>query len=152
MEVPEAWELGPGNISAAIARYILNTCHRVAKVVERNASIFIYDAIPNLFLDPIAHDTHVQQLITEALKMDPTSLGRAAIAMSVRVDHTATVESNSTKVMVVQGAEDNIVPVARMQELVKSAKCHYLELAACGHMSHLEQTDAVNAGILEFLA
>lgn len=124
---------------------------RVAKIVEKNASLFLYEAIPNLFLDPERYDDKVRLLITEALELSPKEIGNASLAMSKRRDHTNTVRSNAKNVCVIQGEQDPIVSRDQMKSSIAELGITYFELPHVGHMAHIEASQVVTSLLKRFL-
>ena len=73
--------------------------------------------------------------------------------MAVRPDMTAALGRIRCPTLVVVGQQDAISPPAEMHgiaEAIRDAK--FIEIPDAGHMSPLENTAAVNAAILDFLA
>lgn len=124
---------------------------RVADIVRRNKMIFIYEAIPNLFYNPKAHDGVVQALIKEAGEMNAEAIAEATIAMSKRDDLSDFVKAESHRVLVIQGAQDTVVPIQKMQKLQKQYLFDWEVLNDCGHMAHIEQTEITARRIIEFV-
>ncbi|MDG1331537.1 MAG: alpha/beta hydrolase [Crocinitomicaceae bacterium] len=124
---------------------------RVAEIVQTNKSHFIYEVIPNLFVNPEKFDADVKGLIAEALEMSPDSIAKASIAMSRRTDHTDFVRENSKDFTIVQGEEDPIVSLAQMRDLLKGSDANYIELEEVGHMAHFEAREQLNNLISDFI-
>ncbi|MFK7786341.1 MAG: alpha/beta fold hydrolase [Crocinitomicaceae bacterium] len=124
---------------------------RVAKIVQSNKSHFIYEVIPNLFMDPEANDSDVKGLIAEALEISSTSIASASIAMSKRTDHSDFVREHPEDFTVIQGAEDPIVGLGQMRELLEGVKLDYFELEEVGHMAHFEAKRRLNKLVGNFL-
>ena len=124
---------------------------RVAGIVQTNQSHFIYEVIPNLFMNPEAHDSEVKLLISEALEMSPDAIGKASIAMSKRLDFTDIVREQPIKFTVLQGKEDRIVPMKHMRKLLKGTGVNLVELDEVGHMAHFEARSELTSQIKEFL-
>ena len=124
---------------------------RIAEIVKTNQSHFVYEVIPNLFLDPQAHDAEVKALIREALNMSPAAIGKASIAMSVREDFTDFVTENARYFVCIQGMEDRIVPLDHMRNATKNTLIERIELSGVGHMAHLESPEEVNRLMHQFL-
>ncbi|MCH2223753.1 MAG: alpha/beta hydrolase [Crocinitomicaceae bacterium] len=129
----------------------INDRKRVAKIVETNASLFLYEAIPNLFLDPKKNDREVKLLIAEAMKMLPAEIGKASLAMSRRKSHERTVEANAKNVWVVQGEQDPIVSCQRMREAISGLAINYHELSDVGHMTHIESSNVIDSLLRAFV-
>lgn len=124
---------------------------RIAEIVKTNQSHFVYEVIPNLFLDPQAHDAEVKALIREALYMSPEGIGKASIAMSMREDFTDFVARNAECFVCVQGMEDRIVALEHMRKATKNTGIDRIELSGVGHMAHLESPEEVNRLVHQFL-
>ena len=124
---------------------------RVAEIVVRNKMLFLYEAIPNLFLDPEKNTEAVQGLIKEAEAMNAVSISEISIAMSKRNDLSELVTDKTDRILVIQGVEDSIVPVDRMRAAQMKAGFAYKELSNCGHMAHVEQPNEVIKATLNFL-
>lgn len=124
---------------------------RVAEIVQTNKSHFIYEVIPNLFLNPEKFDVDVKGLIAEALEMSPDSIAKASIAMSGRMDYTNLVRENDQDFTIIQGKEDPIVSLTQMQDLLKGSDANYIELQDVGHMAHFEAREELNNLIRDFI-
>lgn len=125
---------------------------RVADIVFKNKQLFIYEAIPNLFLNPKMHDAKVKELIQEAILMSPEAIAAGSIAMSIRIDNTEWIEANGNRVTIVQGAEDRIVPENIMEENLANVNCNYISVAEVGHMAHIEASEEVEKILADFIA
>lgn len=122
----------------------------VAELVWKQKSLFLKTAIPNLFYAAKDHLLVIQSIIAEAEMISPLGIAYASLAMRNRLDFTEFVAQNPNKIKVIQGINDPIVKMEVMKELIPTAvEVTYLE--NCGHMSHIEQTDAVTLCIINFL-
>ncbi len=124
---------------------------RVAEIVQTNQSHFVYEVIPNLFLNPHEFDNEVKTLISEALEMSSEAIGKTSIAMSKRRDYTDFVREHSAEFTCIQGVEDSIVPVKKMRRSLKGTDANYIELEGVGHMVHFEAPAKLNTLIDDFL-
>lgn len=124
---------------------------RVAKIVETNQSLFLYEAIPNLFVHPEKFDEEVKKLIAEAQKMDSKAIANASIAMSLRDDNSDWVKENSSKIVIVQGADDAIVLKERMLLAVEDTNTQLTVLDGVGHMAHIEASNKVAELVADFV-
>ena len=123
----------------------VNDRKRVAEIVQTNQSHFIYEVIPNLFLNPHQFDTEVKALISEALVMSPDAIGKASIAMSTRKNYSDFVREKAGDFTCIQGVEDSIVPAKKMRQSLKGSEVQYFELEGVGHMAHFEAPAKLNA-------
>ena len=124
---------------------------RVAKVVTRNKKMFLYEAIPNLFLEPEKYDQEVRNLLNEAINISSRAIAEMSIAMSKRNDYSELVCAEKRRVLIVQGEEDAIVDPQKMKELVLENGLHYQCIEDCGHMGHIESAEKVGKIISQFL-
>lgn len=115
---------------------------QVAEVVWKAKSLFIQTAIPNLFWDKELHQKEIDALIREATTISPLAIAYSALAMRTRSDFTKFVRQNSEKVTIIQGANDETVPLNDMLKLVNGDVPLEI-IKECGHMSHVEQTEKV---------
>jgi pimeloyl-ACP methyl ester carboxylesterase len=125
---------------------------RVSEIVQTNKSHFIYEVIPNLFLNPEKFDADVKDLIAEALEMPSMAIAKASLAMSERVDFSEFVHENAEDFTIVQGVEDPIVSVSQMREKLEGVGNNFTELEEVGHMAHFEAPERVQKIIKEFLS
>ncbi|MDB0037863.1 alpha/beta fold hydrolase [bacterium] len=123
---------------------------RVAEIVQTNKSHFIYEVIPNLFINPEEFDIEVKKLISEALVMSSDAIAKASVAMSKRKDFTDFVLKNSKDFTCIQGVEDSIVSAKKMRSHVDNSNVVYIELEGVGHMAHFETTKCLNELIDDF--
>jgi len=124
---------------------------RVAKIVLRNKTSFIYEAIPHLFLDPTKYKDAVVGLIKEAKNISAQTISNYSIAMSKRKDNSDFVRNNAKKVLVIQGEEDSVVSCEKMNKYFLQFGFNYKVLSPCGHMSHFEKKQEVEKKIFDFL-
>lgn len=124
---------------------------RVAEVVKRNKRLFLYEVIPNLFQRPELHDESIKALIAEANKMKSTCIAACSLAMRDRNDHTELVAALGKNVLIIQGAEDGIIPINLMRQKRKGMQVNYVEIPLSGHMSHIEASDRTSAILRTYL-
>lgn len=124
---------------------------RVAEIVKRNKSHFLYEAIPNLFFHPEKYDLQVRETIVDAMEMSPEAIGLASVAMSIRKDNVDWVLANSSTVTIVQGAEDAIVPLKKMNKILKGSNVRLHIIENVGHMAHIEASTEVQGLLKNFI-
>ncbi len=124
---------------------------RIAEIVQTKQSRFIYEAIPNLFIDPSAYDKEVKGLIRDAMMMSPTAIAKSSIAMSRRVDQKYIIEKNQGIFTIIQGEQDPVVDVIRMRDQAENLVVNFIEMKNVGHMAHIESPQVINKYIREFL-
>lgn len=124
---------------------------RVAKIVRTNKTHFLYEAIPNLFLNPEKHDPEVKGLIEEAKMMKSADIGNVSIAMGKRGDNKNVLKKNLERVLIIQGEEDSTVLKAEMEKNLKGLNPNYCVLKNAGHMAHIESAQKTRKAILSFV-
>lgn len=124
---------------------------RVAKVVRTNKTHFLYEAIPNLFLNPQKHDSEVKNLIEEARLMKSTDIGNVSIAMGKRNDNKNVLKKNLDRVLLIQGEEDSTVLKLEMDKHLIGLNPNYHVLKNTGHMAHIESAEKTRNVILTFI-
>ncbi|MCA9928230.1 MAG: alpha/beta fold hydrolase [Anaerolineales bacterium] len=99
------------------------------------------------------NDQELVEFVQEIM-MDTSVEGAAGAlhAMKTRPDSTSMLAEIDVPVLIIHGADDRIVPLAEaqaMQKAIKNAKLVVLEDA--GHLPNLEQPDAFNDAVIDFL-
>jgi pimeloyl-ACP methyl ester carboxylesterase len=116
---------------------------RVANIVYHSKSLFIKEAIPNLFIEPDKYSEQVAKLVYEALNMSADGIAYASLAMSERRDFSGLLKSNPDEFVVIQGVLDNIVPKALSDDCYSGIPIQYYLLEGVGHMAHIESPTQV---------
>ena len=124
---------------------------RVAEIVKRNKNLFLYEAIPNLFNDPVTYDNAIKTIIAEAKSMEATTIGMISLAMAERIDFERELVDFSHKILIVQGEFDTIVPKEKMDEALLALPEIHVEYIKSGHMAHIEETEKTEKIIRDFL-
>lgn len=125
---------------------------RVAKIVQKNKNIFLYEAIPKLFYDPEHFNEEVKLLIEDAKLISSDVIASYSLSMSNRRDNSELVVQRAKDVLVVQGEFDNIVSEEIMSSRLKGLECKSIILSGSGHMSHVEAPDEIVKAISLFLS
>lgn len=115
---------------------------QVAEVVWKAKSLLIQTAIPNLFWDKKQYNKEIEVLINEANSISPFAIAYSALAMRTRRDYTDFVVQNSESITIIQGENDETVPLNEMLNLVTD-NIDLEVIKYCGHMSHIEQSEEV---------
>lgn len=85
-------------------------------------------------------------------RTDPRGAAAALLAMAARPDSTDILASIRVPTLVICGAQDAIATVAEMRGLAEAIPgSQFVEVPQAGHMAPLEQPEAVNAAIRQFL-
>ena len=125
---------------------------RVAKIVQTNKSYFLYETIPNLFLNPDKFDSEVRGLIDESKRMEAYNISRISIAMSKRNDHQKFVANHLDQILIIQGEDDVVVPSIEMDRKLKGLTPNYFVLKRTGHMAHIELPTKTTSLIMSFVS
>ncbi|MEX2484813.1 MAG: alpha/beta hydrolase [Brumimicrobium sp.] len=124
---------------------------KVAKIVKDHKSLFLNEAIPNLFSDPENSKRAIDQLIKEAMKMNSDSISKTINAMKNRDESTKIMKSLGDKCLVIQGKSDHLIPYRDMEELTKKYNNRYYLIKDAGHMAIYESKEKVINQIINFL-
>ena len=127
---------------------------RAIKVLEKNPSIFINEAIPNLFFEANRKQfaNEIDAIRKIALQMDMTGAIACLRGMKNRKDQTELLRSSKTPVLFIAGTEDNVTPLDKsLQQIELSGFITPLVLKECGHMGFLEKEIEVRGGIEKFV-
>ncbi len=120
---------------------------RAAKVLQLNASVFIREAIPNLFApeNRVKYHAACTELKKEALKVSIEGAQACLMGMKERKDHCALIEQFKHPVWYILGDKDPVLPIEKMQQQLQK-NVHTVILKNVGHMGFIEaQEDVLNA-------
>jgi pimeloyl-ACP methyl ester carboxylesterase len=125
------------------------------KVLAEGSAVAADALLPKLF----ALATYQEQpQIVEAtrqviLKTKPAGIAAALRGMAERPDVTSRLQEIDVPALLICGQHDGISPPAEMRGIAgQMPNARFVEISAAGHMSPLEQPEAVNRAIREFLA
>jgi pimeloyl-ACP methyl ester carboxylesterase len=91
----------------------------------------------------------IQRTISQ---IDPRGIAAASRGMAERADFSAELPRIACPTLVLVGAEDVITPPSEMQAMARAIPHAQFEIIPhAGHLSPLEQPEAVNAAIEKFL-
>ncbi len=125
--------------------------NRVIEVVKKNKNRFISEAIPGLFANASAHQSFIQNLILSAQNMSEKAIIDATSAMRDRPNSFEIAENLSSNLKIIQGEQDQVIPMHEMIEKSKSLKADLSILAETAHMSHVESTVDLELILGDFL-
>lgn len=124
---------------------------RVVDIVNSNKSIFINEAIPNLFLNKDLYESEIKKLIKEANEIESINISYASLAMRNRNDYKKLLEMFHNEIYIIQGQKDTIVLESEMKERLESLSVKIEIINGAGHMSHIEQKAKVEKLISNFI-
>jgi 2-succinyl-6-hydroxy-2,4-cyclohexadiene-1-carboxylate synthase len=125
-----------------------NDRRRIAQIVQTSKNMFLNEAIPNLFIDPVKCEKTIEDLLTETKELSADGIAYASIAMANRVDFTKKIREGKMNISVIQGEIDRIVPMEKM-DIEICADVPYYILPQTGHMSHIENPLGAMAALKE---
>lgn len=128
--------------------------NRVVEVVQKSKSIFLIEAIRNLFylkstdLDPVIDD-----LIRKATLMPVEEIVKSTYGLRDRKNQAALVGNKSDRIHIIHADNDPIISNAEMQtnlsKLTKKPEFYFIENS--GHMSLWENPNATNRILKEII-
>lgn len=111
---------------------------RVAKFVQTKKSFFISEAIPMLFKAENRSNAYVNDYIQMANEMSSIGIAWSAIAMKNRNNYLNLFVHYPSKITVIQGEFDALIPKDKMHECCEKLNIQLIEIANVAHMSHVE--------------
>lgn len=114
---------------------------QVAKVVQKNHTLFIRTAIPNLFQNADENQEAINSLISSAEKMNPMSIAFTSLAMANREDNSETLINCDS--IVIQGEYDKLIPADRMQKFCEENNVQFELIKGGDHMVHITKQKRV---------
>lgn len=127
---------------------------RAIKVMQKNPSIFINEAIPNLFPTEGREKYHdiIQVFIENALKTDTNGAVACLRGMKYRDDKTYLLQKNKFPLMIIAGTKDNVIPVEMIiPQMSLNSSIDSVLLEGCGHMSFIEEKEKCFEAISRFV-
>jgi pimeloyl-ACP methyl ester carboxylesterase len=95
----------------------------------------------------------VQELRDVVSRTSPDAIAVAQRAMAARPDMTYLLPQIKVPTLVIAGTEDALIPPQEMREIAATVpNGQYVEIPNAGHMSTVENPEAVNVVMSEFLA
>lgn len=86
------------------------------------------------------------------LKCSPVGVIHALQAMASRLDSTEDLSSIKVPTLILAGSEDKVTPISAAQRMAEGIpNSTVVEIAQAGHFAPLEQPDAVNSAMIDFL-
>jgi 3-oxoadipate enol-lactonase len=110
--------------------------------------------IPKLFAPiTLQQQPHLIETLRQVIaRTDPRGIAAASRGMAQRSDFTAELHNITCPAAVIVGRHDAVTPVAEMQQMAATiTNAQFTVIENAGHMSPLEQPEAVNAAIETFL-
>lgn len=116
---------------------------RVSELVKTKAAFFIREAIPNLFAHADLHQQVIERYYSMADHMLPEAISWATLAMRDRPSSEALLQRFYTRVSIIQGQLDPLIPNLELHRFAEAASIGFYEIPDCGHMGQEEQPEKV---------
>jgi pimeloyl-ACP methyl ester carboxylesterase len=127
---------------------------RAIKVLKKNPSIFIQEAIPNLFADENREkfQEEMKKIISAALETDTEGACASLRGMKMREDKTHLLKANRFPVKFIAGGKDNVMPLEKTQEQIGLHPEIQSEIFSdSGHLSFIEAKEECFVSIQKFI-
>jgi pimeloyl-ACP methyl ester carboxylesterase len=112
---------------------------RLAEIVKENKSLFIRQAIPNLFKNQNANREIIDKLITEASKITEEAIINTTYAMRDRKDNCEVLISNKSKALIIQGEFDHLIPAKKMVDFCNDTGIPFRYIKNGDHMCWVDE-------------
>ena len=123
------------------------------KAKTEGVAAIVADMLPKLFSPKTYEDDEeVVEFVQEM--MEGTSVEGvvgALAAMRDRPDSTHTLSEIDVPTLVIHGADDQIIPLAEAEAMAKAIGANMVVIPDAGHVPNLEQIDAFNDAVTDFL-
>jgi pimeloyl-ACP methyl ester carboxylesterase len=124
---------------------------RVVNIVDYNKMLFLNEAVPNLFREPVKYMDEVKTQLKEATAMTEVAIIQSLIAMRDRVDAMQTMREMKQNCLVIQGKYDHLISYKEMEQFTKKYENKFYLVHEAGHMAHIESKEEVVKQILSFI-
>lgn len=122
-----------------------------ALVREKGTRELVPMMFPKLF-SPQAGDDLKSRMEPMVLELPYETAAGDSLAMGKRPDSTGDLASINVPALVLHGEQDQLVPVASAEEMARRIPAaHFRAIPASGHLCPVENPQAVNAAMREFL-
>ncbi len=128
---------------------------KMAEVARRSGTTAVAQAmLPSLFApENFERDKMLVEFVKEM--MESTSVEGvigALAAMRDRPDSTPTLAEIDVPVLIIHGAEDQIIPLAEAEKMAEAIpEAELVVIPNAGHLPNLEQPEAYNDAVIDFL-
>jgi pimeloyl-ACP methyl ester carboxylesterase len=127
---------------------------KAVRVFDMNPSIFIDEAIKNLFYKPnlTVFSKEVQEL-TEMAKTTPAKGAQGSLrGMRIRDNHISWLSKQKFPLHFIAGEYDNTIPFSTIKEQVEITNANLTTLTRSGHMGFVENQDTCIKAIEDFIS
>jgi 2-succinyl-6-hydroxy-2,4-cyclohexadiene-1-carboxylate synthase len=124
---------------------------RVVNIVDHNKLLFLNEAIPNLFRNPVEYKNEVKLQLEEAVRMSEVAIIQSLVSMRDRRDAMKVMKELGQKCLVIQGKFDHLISYLEMEVFTEKHNNQYFLVEDAGHMAHIESEEEVVKKLLEFI-
>ena len=126
--------------------------NRAIKLVKQNYQSFIRNAIPALFAEGNRKrlKKEIAKVRKEALRTSVQGIVAALEGMKIRVDREPILAFAPYPILFIASAQDPVLPIKVLEEQMEHTAVQGLKFQE-GHMSHLEEPEALVQGLKQFL-
>jgi pimeloyl-ACP methyl ester carboxylesterase len=129
--------------------------NRVVKVLQKNATFFVNEAVPNLFTpeNRIPLKPLIDELIREALENPLEGIIACTKGMRDRHDKLDFLKNIDFPLLYIIGRKDNVIPFEKMKDqLYANNNISIFVSAQCGHMGFIEDRDGTFSALHNFIS
>ena len=131
----------------------LKRAEGIKKINEMGVEKFVNDFVPNCFAEESLSKSFYKETLKRSLKSSPISVKGCLLAMAGRTDTTEYLSKIKIPVLVICGEKDKLTPPAVMKEMANTiSDSQFQIIPGAGHISPLENPEAVNKTIKDFLS
>lgn len=127
---------------------------RVVKVLERNASIFIEEAVPNLFTkeNQVLLKPLIDELVLEAKENPVQGIVACTLGMRERMDYVKFISECKFPIQYIIGRKDPIIAFEKYKDqLYANSTIHAYISAHSGHMGFIEDRNGTFDALKNFI-
>ena len=130
----------------------LNRAEGIKKINELGAKKFVADFVPNCFANESLSKSFYEETLRRSLKSSAIGLKGCLLAMAGRTDTTEYLSKIKIPVLIICGEKDKLFQPHVMKEMAdKISGSEFQIISGAGHISPLENSDAFNKAIKNFL-
>jgi len=126
----------------------------IKRINKEGLAPFVKDFITNCFGDDFKQNRKeaLQNIIEKSSQFNPVGVKGGLFAMLSRSDTTTSLGKINIPTLIICGEQDTLTPPPVMKEMFhKINKAEFVEIPKAGHMTPIENPQAVNKAIRDFL-
>lgn len=126
--------------------------NRAIELIESFPDAFIQMAIRNLFTKTSLKifESEIESMISKAKKLPVTAIQASLIAIRDRKNTCEVLENYSNEKLLIYGKQDPLIPRKQSESIIIKTAVQATALST-GHMSWLEESEAMNKALIQFL-